>query len=213
MPPVEQQRAQDVAPGAPTRAPNFAWTAWLAYIVLAVGQHWHWGLLGGFIGMAIIVAQEYRHHAVKIVDCTSLGFFAVMLAVSIAIGTWLIAGYSVLIVWAAFAIVFWTTIAIGFPFTLQYAREQAPPAVWRQPIFIGTNYRISLLWAIVATINAALGIAMQFSSRPLIVGLLIPATLMIFAFVAGGWYGKHIAAQYKEPIARAAAAHGEAHGE
>ena len=42
--------------------------------------------------MGVIVAIEYRHRAVKIPDATSLGFFAVMFAVTMIIGNWLIAG-------------------------------------------------------------------------------------------------------------------------
>jgi len=205
---MEPQRAQEGARGAAAKLPKYGQIAWLVYIALGVAGHWRWALVGGTIGMAVMVAAEYRHGAVKIVDCISLGFFAVMLAVSIAIGPWLIAKYNALIVWAAFAIVFWTTIAIGFPFTLQYAHERAPVEVWHRPAFIRTNYRISLLWAIVATINAALGMAMHWSSRPLIVGVLIPTTLMVFAFAAGSWYGKHVKAQFQEPPAGPAAAQG-----
>jgi hypothetical protein len=191
---MAEQLANNAAPGAPTKAGNFGWIPWAAYIALGFIGYWRWALLAGSVATAVIVAIEYRHHAVKIPDATSLGFFVAMLAVSMAIGTWLISGYSVMIVWAIFGAVFWATIALGFPFTLQFAREQAPPAVWHEPIFIRTNYHISLLWAFIATINTILGIAMHFSTHPLIVGVVLPTLLMIIGFVAGGWYGKHVGA-------------------
>jgi all-trans-retinol 13,14-reductase len=195
---MAEQLADNVAPGAPTKAANFGWIAWVLYIALAVMGHWRWALFAGAIATASIVAIEYRHHAVKIPDATALAYFAVMWAVSMATGTWLINGYNVLIVWALFGIVFWMTIAIGFPFTLQFAREQTPPAVWHEPVFMQTNYRISLLWAVIATINAGLGIAMHFSRYPMTVGVLMPTLLLVFGMVAGGWYGKHVAAQYPQ---------------
>ncbi|HEX4208776.1 MAG TPA: hypothetical protein VHY56_00165 [Candidatus Binataceae bacterium] len=200
---MAEQLANSTAPGAPTKAANFGWIAWLVYIALAVMRHWLWALLAGAILSAVIVAIEYRHRAVKIPDATSLSYFALMLAVSAAIGTWLINGYNVMIVWAMFGIVFWATIAIGFPFTLQFAREQTPPAVWHEPIFIRTNYQISLLWAIIATVNAILGFAMHFSPHPLIVGVILPTLLMVFGFVAGAWYGKHVAARFPQVTAAA----------
>ncbi|HTT75174.1 MAG TPA: hypothetical protein VMF50_04250 [Candidatus Binataceae bacterium] len=195
---MAEQLANNGAPGAATKADKFGLIAWAAYIALAVSGHWRLALLAGAIVTAVIVAIEYRHRAVKIPDATALGFFVVMLVVSMAIGTWLINGYNVLIVWAAFGAVFWTTIAIGFPFTLQFAREQAPPAVWHEPIFIRTNYQISLLWALTATVNAILGIAMHFVTHPLIIGMVLPTLLLIFALVAGPWYGKHVAARFRQ---------------
>jgi hypothetical protein len=200
---MAKQVAENAAPRPPTKAGNFGWIAWAAYIGLAVLGHWRWALLAGAIVMTVIVAIEYRHRAVKISDATALTFFALMLPLSMAIGSWLINGYNVLIVWAMFGVVFWTTIAIGFPFTLQFAHEQAPPAVWNEPIFIQTNYRISLLWAVIATVNTILGIAMHVSGHPLIVGVVVTTLLMIFGFVAGGWYARHVEARFPQAAAAA----------
>jgi hypothetical protein len=196
----------------PTKAPNFAWIPWLLYIVGAASGYWQWALAGGALAMLVVVAIEYRHRAVKIVDCTSLGFFIVMLAATLAIGQWIIAGYNVLIVWTAFAVVFWTTIAIAAPFSLQYARERAPSSVWRHPIFIRTNYRISLLWAVIGTINALLGLAMLKSPHPIIVGVIAPTVLMVFAYAAGDWYGKRVSAKFEDKIAAETTLEEESHG-
>lgn len=199
-------------PGTPAKAPNFAWIAWLVYIIGAVLGRWPWALFGGTVIMLVIVGIEYRHRAVKIPDAVALGFFTVMLAVTVAIGQWVIADYNVLIIWSAFAIVFWATILMRFPFTLQYAREQAPPAVWHQPAFMRTNYLISLLWAAICTVNAIFGFVMLKSSHRLILGVIAPTALMIFAYAAGGWYGKHVAARFKDQIAGLTITQGESHG-
>ncbi len=37
--------------------------------------------------------------------------------------------------------------AIGRPFTLQYARERVPEAVWALPVFYTTNRLITAMWA------------------------------------------------------------------
>ncbi len=195
---MAEQLANDAAPGAPTKAGSFGWIPWTAYIVLAIVGYWRLALLAGAIAMAVIVAIEYRYRAVKIPDATALGYFAGMLLVSMAIGTWLVSGYSVMIVWATFGIVFWTTIAIGFPFTLQFARELEPPPIWHEPIFIRTNYQISLFWALIATVNTILGLAMHFSAHPLIVGIVLPTLLLIFGFVGSGWYSKQVAARFSQ---------------
>jgi len=70
-----------------------------------------------------ILAHEYRCHAVKIVNCTAAAFFAFSLMTTIAVGPALFKNYNTFITWSVFAIVTWVTLLIGFPFTLQYARE------------------------------------------------------------------------------------------
>ena len=39
------------------------------------------------------------------------------------------------------------SLAIDRPFTLQYARERTPPAVWHTPLFLSVNRRITWVWA------------------------------------------------------------------
>ena len=39
------------------------------------------------------------------------------------------------------------SLAIGRPFTLQYAREQVPPAFWASPLFLRANQVITAVWA------------------------------------------------------------------
>src|SRR4030095_11252982 len=39
------------------------------------------------------------------------------------------------------------SLAIGRPFTIQYARERVPEAVWGLPVFFTTNRLITMVWA------------------------------------------------------------------
>jgi hypothetical protein len=75
-------------------------------------------------GLAI-VAREIRTASVKIIDLTSLGFFVLALTMLLTVGGPVFNHYHIIMVWAVFAVVTWTTILIGFPFTLQLARESA----------------------------------------------------------------------------------------
>src|ERR1700744_156143 len=40
------------------------------------------------------------------------------------------------------------SMAVGRPFTVQYAREQVAPEFWSSPEFIRTNYIITAVWAL-----------------------------------------------------------------
>jgi hypothetical protein len=50
---------------------------------------------------------------------------------------------------ATLAAIAWGSIIAGRPFTLQYARESVPEALWRTPGFIHTGYFISLVWGVI----------------------------------------------------------------
>jgi hypothetical protein len=39
-----------------------------------------------------------------------------------------------------------TSLAIGQPFTLQYARERAPESYWRSPVFLRVNRNLTAAW-------------------------------------------------------------------
>jgi hypothetical protein len=54
------------------------------------------------------------------------------------------------------------SMALGRPFTLQYAKEKVRPGVWRSPRFLRTNYLISGAWALAFAVMAATEYAMVF---------------------------------------------------
>jgi hypothetical protein len=59
------------------------------------------------------------------------------------------------------AAIAWGSILAGRPFTLQYARQNVPPAYWHTPGFIHSGYLISIVWGIIFLL--ALGASL---SRP-----------------------------------------------
>jgi hypothetical protein len=77
------------------------------------------------------------------------------------------------------------SMASGNPFTLQYAREQTPPEIWDNPVFIRTNYIISSVWTLAfLTTTMADGMATFDKKFPLsldvAVGLASLAAAVIF---------------------------------
>lgn len=59
---------------------------------------------------------------------------------------------------AALALFVFATIAARRPFTLPYAKEQAPQEYWDSPLFIRINYVISAVWAGAFTFSALVGL-------------------------------------------------------
>jgi hypothetical protein len=87
---------------------------------------------------------------------------------------------------ATLAAIAWASIIAGRPFTLQYARESVPEALWRTPGFIHSNYVISMVWGVIFLI--ALGASLF---RPYLDGWLyqLLATGSMFAgIIFTQWY-------------------------
>src|SRR3989442_14775211 len=105
---------QNVQAGGST-ATNFGIVAWITYGVLSANGHWIGAALGALAIALAIVAHEYSKHAVKIMNCTTVIFFAFALVTTIAVGPWLLKSYNIWLTWAVFAVVTWVTLLIGFP--------------------------------------------------------------------------------------------------
>lgn len=84
-----------------------------------------------------------------------------------------------------------TTLMIGKPFTLQYAREQVPQSLWNTPQFIRSNYVITGVWcgAFLILVLADLLLVYRPDLPPKI-GILATVLALIGAFKFTQWYPK-----------------------
>ncbi len=75
---------------------------------------------------------------------------------------------------------------IGHPFTAAYARENAPPEFWDNPIFLRLNLVMTLFWCGLLTVNigfAVTGVIIGGNFGKLVPGFALPMVLLIFGFV------------------------------
>ena len=81
------------------------------------------------------------------------------------------------------------SMAIGRPFTLQYARGQVPREYWDKPAFIRTNYVITAVWALAfAVIVAADAIVVYVPGVPTRAGVVATILALVGAIKFTGWY-------------------------
>ena len=91
-----------------------------------------------------------------------------------------------------------TLIAFGSilfrqPFTLQYAREEAPRELWDNPAFIRTNYVITAFWGgafLVTALAGAYGDLVLKNSNNLWTGWVIQTVALLIAIQFTEWYPK-----------------------
>lgn len=96
----------------------------------------------------------------------------------------------------------WITLALGKPFTLEYAREHVAPALWNDPVFLRTNVVMTTVWAVVFTMSAGLAYAKtQDLGQPEWVFEVANYSMMVSCVAFTSWYP--VAVRRKAEAARA----------
>ena len=121
----------------------------------------------------------------KVLDVGSLLLFGVLLLCTlIAAPDWTVATVRLAVDGGLLAIVL-VSLAIGMPFTLQYARESVPHEFWTSPIFMTTNRRITGVWAAAfAVMTAADAAPHAIEAIPLWVDI----AASVVAFAVAVWF-------------------------
>lgn len=161
---------------------NLGFAVWFVYAILYALGYWTAAAVAGLAIMLAIVASETRIANVKIIDLTSLGFFVLSLIMLLTLGGPTFNRYHIILVWGVFAVVTWATILIGFPFTLQVARESAPRKVWSESLFHQVHLRLTTVWGIIFTLDTVLAVVALGGSYVRMLSVIIPGASMILGF-------------------------------
>jgi len=175
------------------RSSILAIAAWLIYGTLYVAGFWLAGCMAGFVVMLVIIANEYRRGGLRIMDCTSFGYFALAATISATSAADTFDKYHVVIVWGVFAVVAWATLAAGFPFTVQYARESVPREAWNSPLFARINSTLTVMWATIFTFGAIMGVITIAVGHAFLLGIAIPMSAMGVGYAFNDEYPKRFA--------------------
>jgi hypothetical protein len=120
---------------------------WIAVWVLTSNHSFVPGLLiATGLSVALIVWSYASGDHPKLLDWGTLGSFVLLTIVALVgdeawLGYWL----SPLLNVALLAVMV-GSLAVGHPFTIDYAKEEAPPEVWDSPEFAHVNRVITLVW-------------------------------------------------------------------
>ncbi|HUY39565.1 MAG TPA: hypothetical protein VMV13_12080, partial [Candidatus Binataceae bacterium] len=152
------------------------------YGLLGARGYWRMAACAGLVIMLLIVASEVRTRSVKIIDCTSLGFFFLAVVALVAAGERAFSRYQDIVGWGLFAVAAWATMIAGVPFRLQYARERAPRALWNKPHFRRVHFHVSATWAIIFTLDAILAAIELGIGHRFVLIVILPAMSMVLGF-------------------------------
>ena len=92
---------------------------------------------------------------------------------------------------AGLLLIILVSMAIGKPFTLQYARERVPEERWKSPRFARINFVITSVWALAfACIVAADLMMIYLPNVPIRVGIVVTLAALYGAYRFTDWYPK-----------------------
>ena len=98
----------------------------------------------------------------------------------------------------ALTLIAFGSIAARMPFTLQYAREEAPRELWDNPAFVRTNYVLTAFWGgafLVTALAGAYGDLILDNSNNLWTGWVIQTLAILVAVQFTEWYPKVVQAR------------------
>jgi hypothetical protein len=149
------------------------------------------GLLAGAAPSVLLLLRDWIgfHKKPKILEIgTAILFGGLALYAVLGGPVWSILGVRLRVDAGLFLIVL-TTLIIGRPFTLQYAREQVPENLWNTPRFIRSNYVITGVWSGAFFILVLADLILIFrTDLPPRIGILATVLALVGAFKFTQWY-------------------------
>jgi signal transduction histidine kinase len=149
------------------------------------------GLVAGAAVSAILLLRDWfgLHRKPKILEVGTTILFSALALYSVLGGpAWSVMGVRLRVDIGLLLIVL-ITLAVGKPFTLQYAREQVPQLLWDTPEFIRSNYVITGVWSAAFLILVLADLLLIYRpDLPPRIGILATILALIGAFKFTQWY-------------------------
>ena len=157
------------------------------FLVFAVCAHLgltEIGLWAAAVCSLVLIAKEQLGgRSLKILEVGTLVLFpGLAVFTTVARFDWTIPLVRLVVDFGLLVIVL-VSLAIGRPFTLQYARETTSPEIWNRPEFMAVNRRITLVWAAAFAVLVLADAGMAFLPQiPHGVMILVTVAALLFAF-------------------------------
>ena len=148
------------------------------------------GLWAAFIvALAIVVHGWVRTRSTKILEVGNLVLFtALALFTMVTYWEWTLMAVR-LVADTGLLIIILTSLALGRPFTIQYARERVPQQYWDTPQFLAVNRTITWVWAAAfAVMVASHAAAVVMPDMPVGVDVVITVSALVGAYKFSTWY-------------------------
>ena len=173
----------------------FSFAPWLCFMFIAQGS-----LLRLKIGLVVALVLSVAMGALGlhrgVILWAGLAFFGYATAAVLGFEhMWTIQHMGIL-AHGTLALSTWYTLAVGRPFTLEYAKDHAPREMWTHPAFIATNNLLTGVWGAVFTLGALIAwLKMTVKVEPEWTWEVANYSLMVGCMAFTTWYPAWIKAR------------------
>lgn len=165
---------------------------YIAFFLLMRGVSVEVGLWGALI-VAIALAGHswWRNGSVKVLEIGGVVLFAALAGFTTAEHwDWTVMSVRLAVDGGLLAIIL-VSLAIGQPFTLQYARERVPEQYWQAPRFLAVSRHITWAWAAAfAAMVASHAAVVYVPAVSVWFDLAVTVLALLAAFRFTAWYGE-----------------------
>ncbi|MFJ9642867.1 hypothetical protein [Streptomyces sp. NPDC101206] len=144
--------------------PVVGMSPWIVFSLLAGPGRFEWAVgisLAAAVALVVLGRVANRGSSWKLLELADVVFFGTLTVIgalaSEGTRTWL-ETYAGEVATFTLAAIAFGSMAVGMPFTLQYAREQADPSIWHTREFIRTNYMITGVWGLAFLVSGLAGL-------------------------------------------------------
>ncbi|MCK8783851.1 hypothetical protein M0638_05585 [Roseomonas sp. NAR14] len=155
------------------------------------------GLVAGALTSAGLLVRDRVLHggAPKILEAGTLLLFGALALWALLSGLGLSVIGVRLVVDAGLLAIVLVSMAVGRPFTLQYAAGRVPPEIRATPRFVRTNYVITGVWAAAFAAMVLAELAMlSLPGMPQRLGIAVIVLALVGAVKFTGWYPERVRA-------------------
>jgi hypothetical protein len=154
-------------------------------------------IAGTLVSVALLLRDWINPvRTLKILEIgTALLFSGLTLYAVLERAPWSVIGVR-LCVDAGLLLIVLVSMAIGRPFTLQYAREQVAPELWNNPEFVRTNYVITAIWALAFLVMVIAELTLLYvPGMPPRVSIIAVILALVGAVKFTSWYPERVKAR------------------
>jgi hypothetical protein len=151
------------------------------FVVLRVGtvEAAMWAAFA--VAALVALYGRWRGRSAKILEVGAITLFGLLaLFTAVSHWEWTLTAVRLAVDLGLLAIVL-VSIAIGRPFTMQYARERIAEQHWQTPLFLAINRRITWVWAAVFAVLVAAHVATVFFSGPAWIDGVVTVAAFVYA--------------------------------
>lgn len=140
--------------------------------------------IGLLLAFGLFVFQKRRFQEVNTIIKVKVVYFAISIGVVMVYPGINLYQYTQLLIYGILTLTTVLSLLVRRPFTLQYAKKTVAPELWTHPLFIATNYWMSVGWAATFAISFLFSLLYMVGIIPGAEGLFLSNIWNTLGFVA-----------------------------